>query len=361
MFQYYLHPVSESFRQEFPDSQLGSQFRVHGRDELDLRQVRTALIGYDAAAADAIRTHLYAYAPVRPFQTDFADLGNAIKNDPVLLIPLLRELLDAGVQPLVIGVPDDFFVAQFRAHEQTQPTTNVALIADRIALSTEETDAPLNQIWLNERLLNLAILGYQSHLSPADLVQLCYDRHFDLLRLGDLQADIAQAEPLLRDADLLNFQLPTVRAADAPARALPSPAGISHDLAAQLMRFAGMSDKLRSVSISGYRHDLDATGQTAAALAQYIWYYLQGSSDRKHDFPVSNDHMTEYIVTTPESYEIHFWKSDRSGRWWFAVPEKDADRSHGRNNLVPCTPDDYQIAAAGELPERWLRVMRRFG
>ena len=360
MFQYYLRPVSDRFQRSYPDHQLGSQFRVHGRDELDLRQVQTALIGLQAEAADAVREHLYEYAPVRPFQTDFADLGNALKSDPTLLIPLLRELLDAGVQPFVIGVPDDFFVTQFRAHEQTQPTTNVALIGDRIPLSMEGEEAPLNRIWLNERLLNLAVLGHQSHLTPSDLSQLCYERHFDLLRLGDLQADIAAAEPPIRDADLLSFSIAAVRAADAPARQHLSPAGLSHDLAAQLMRFAGMSDKLRSVSVSAYAPQLDPTGQTAAAVAQYVWYYLEGTADRKHDFPVSNDHMTEYIVTTPESYEIHFWKSDRSGRWWFAVPEAGESRSHGRNHLVPCTAEDYRIAASGELPERWLRVMRRF-
>ena len=348
LLEYYTQPGKIA---AYTDLQLGSQFRHHGRDDLDLRHSQIALIGLDAGAADAIRERLFGFAPVRPFQTDFVDLGNTRKDDPYLLIPLLRELLDARVQPIVLGGDARMLEAQFRAHEQSFGETLPALVLPDLPLNIDGNPGPLNEIWLEKNLEHLALLGYQQHRTPTDLLQLARERRFDLLRLGNLQSDPRRTEPLIRQADFLHFDLGAVRAVDAPAQLRPTPAGLTHPEACQLFRYAGMSDRLRALSVVGYAASRDEHRSTAEAIAQYLWYYLEGCADRKGDYPASTEHMIEYVVQLPEGYEITFWKSERSGRWWFQLPE--------REKLVPCYEDDYGRAANGELPDRWIALCDR--
>ena len=346
MFEYYTTPAPTPAR-TYSDLQLGSQFRHHGTDDLDLRGSQIALVGLDPAAADAVRERLFGFAPVRPFQTDFVDLGNARTTEPTLLIPLLRELLDGRVQPLVIGGDAPFFSALFKTAQQTHGAVRATLVAPELPLGWDGHPRPLNEIWLHDDLRHFALLGYQQHRTPSDLLTLARERHFDLMRLSDLNGNVDRSEPLVRQADLFYFQLDAVRAVDAPGRHRPSPAGLNHLNACQLFRYAGMSDGLRLLGIHGLVPDQDADGRTADAVAQYLWYYLEGCADRKGDYPTGTDHMTEYVVAHPQGYELRFWKSERSGRWWLQ-PEAS-------ETLIPCFSDDYERAARGELPERWLQ------
>ena len=346
MFEYYTTPAAAPER-NFTDLQLGSQFRHHGTDDLDLRASQIALVGLDAIAADAVRERLFRFAPVRPFSTDFTDLGNVRASEPALVIPLLRELLDGQVQPLVIGGTQPFFVELFKTVQQTSGAVTPALVCAELPLGWEGQPRPLNEIWLHDDLRHFALLGYQQHRTPTDLLTLARERRFDLLRMSDLTAEPARAEPLIRQAQLFHFHLDAVRAVDAPASTLPSPAGLDHLTACQLFRYAGMSDSLRLLGIEGFDAERDADGRTADAIAQYLWYYLEGCADRKGDYPKSTENMTEYVVAHPQGYELRFWKSEQSGRWWLQPTDSE--------ELIPCFEDDYALASRGELPDRWLQ------
>jgi formiminoglutamase len=60
------------------------------------------------------------------------------------------------------------------------------------------------------------------------------------------------------------------------------------------------------------------------------------------------------------NYQLTFWKSTKSGRWWMQVPMK-TKRQHERHRLVPCSYQDYQSACREELPERLMQAFGRFG
>ena len=100
-----------------------------------------------------------------------------------------------------------------------------------------------------------------------------------------------------------------------------SPNGLFANEACQLMRYAGISDKLTSAGIFNC-YTLHEEKTTNALIAQLIWYFNDGYASRKGDFPIgSKRNYKKYRVTLEElKEEIVFIKSDKSGRWWMEVP-----------------------------------------
>jgi len=140
----------------------------------------------------------------------------------------------------------------------------------------------------------------------------------------------------------------------------PTPNGFSGEEMCQICRYAGMSDKLRTMGIIGYRPEVDTHRLSAQLQAQMIWYFLEGVHHRKNDFPVTTEGMVEYIVPLKQlDYQLTFWKSKRSGRWWLQVPVK-TKKQYQRHRLIPCSYEDYQLAGQDQLPDRLLEAFRRF-
>lgn len=90
------------------------------------------------------------------------------------------------------------------------------------------------------------------------------------------RAAIEETEPVIRDADLLTFRLGALKQSEAPGvdNACTIPVIFWRE-ACQICRYAGMSDKLTSFGLYGFRRKLDQHGQTAQAAAQLIWYFLK--------------------------------------------------------------------------------------
>jgi hypothetical protein len=50
-----------------------------------------------------------------------------------------------------------------------------------------------------------------------------------------------------------------------------------------------------------------------------------------------------------------FYKSKRSEKWWMEIPKQDTDK-FDRATIIPCSYQDYQMAQAGEVPDRWINA-----
>lgn len=358
MLQNWLKPLPSDtlkWAENLPGSSFGKNIVLH-RDALpDLRQTRLAFIGLAEKEAAELRRHLYAMSWAFP-ENSFADLGDARKSDPSFLVPIVYELLSGGVLPILAGGGDHLAPAQFLAYQEAKALVNMAVVDERL------TDAYTNMVSPRHPLLfHLGLIGLQIHQTSPDLSAFLEKQNFDVLRLGKARPGLEEAEPVLRDADLLAFHLAAMKQAEAPGVAGASPSGFFSEEACQICRYAGMSDKLTSFGIYGFQHELDRDGQTAQVAAQMVWYFADGFFSRKNDFPASTDGLTEYIVEMPAlHYQITFWKSVKSGRWWMQVPIA-TDRRHQRHRLVPCSYQDYQAAVREELPERLARAFARFG
>jgi len=347
------------------DHQFGEHLlRYTGKGLPDLSDTKVAIIGIGQEDADAIRTALYQLS--YPFEgIQVADLGNVRKMNTSFLIPLVAELLESKIFPIIIGSLPSYALAQYKAFQSLQYLINLTIVDEQIAYSANSEDKKkyyLNQI-INSpqsRLFHLNFIGAQAHFVAPTVFDELEKRQFDYTRLGKARADITELEPLVRDGDLLSINLSALKAAEAPGAASPSPSGFSVEEACQITRYAGMSDKLKTFGIYGYQKDKDANQQGAMAVAQMVWYFIDGFQNRKGDYPAGTEGLTEYIVEYKTlDYQLTFWRSEKSGRWWMQVPVKSKSK-YQRHRLVPCSYNDYLLACKNELPDRLLRALRRF-
>lgn len=362
MLQNWLKPLSAATVksiQQLPATSFGKNVVLHSPAAPDLKNVRVALIGADEKEANELRQCLYQTVSAFP-PGAVADLGNLRKAEASLLIPVLYELLSGKVMPVVLAGNNDFARAQFLAYQEAKALVNLAVVDERPRfLFQDDTYAPILAP-RNPLLFHFGLIGFQAHQTPAEALDFLEKCNFDAVRLGKSRASIEETEPVIRDADLLAFHLGALKQNEAPGVQGASPSGYFLEEACQLCRYAGMSDKLTSFGIYGYHLSLDRDQQTAQAVSQLVWYFIDGFFNRKNDYPVSKEGLTEYIVEFRQyNYQLTFWKSARSGRWWMQVPS-GTKRKHQRHRLVPCSFQDYQAACREELPERLLQAFKRF-
>lgn len=369
MLQNWLKSLPASLRKSFDALEtysFGKNIRLHGAAFPDLKNVRVALLGVREKEANAVRESLYR--TVYPFPKDsIADLGNLRRPEAAVLIPVLFELLSGKVVPVVLGGGDELAAAQFLAYQEAKSLVNLAVVDELLHLSESQSAPGQKAVYaplLSPRhplLFHFGLVGFQTHQTPPGVVDFLQQNNFDAVRLGKSRTAMEETEPVLRDADLLTFHLRALKQAEASGVDHPSPSGFFVEEACQLCRYAGMSDKLTSFGLYGHQIDRDPDRQTAQAISQMLWYFLDGYFNRKNDFPATTDSLTEYIVDFRQlHYQLTFWKSTRSGRWWMQTPVS-SKKKYQRHYLVPCSFQDYQAACREELPDRLLQALRRFG
>ncbi len=331
---------------------------------IDLKTTKIAIVGINEAEADAVRAVLYSLSFPFP-KLNIADLGNMRKQDPSFIIPLLTELLQSDIVPILIGHSETNMLPQFQAFHARKNTVNLAIVDEKIRFSpsSKAENLFLQTILEDNHLFNLSLIGFQSHYTDPSVLSLLEKRHFELIRLGKLRAELEDIEPIIRDADLVSFNLAAMKMSDAPGQLNGSPSGLTSEEACQIARYAGMSDKLTSFGIYGYRKNLDSLDQaTAQVVAQMIWYFADGFYNRKQDFPIQKafNQLMQYIVHVKSFDEqLTFWRSNKSGRWWMEIPVK-TQKKHVRHRLIPCSYNDYLQACNDDLPERLILAYQRF-
>ena len=146
-------------------------------------------------------------------------------------------------------------------------------------------------------LFNYSNLGYQTYFVTQEEIDLMGKLHFDICRLGEIRADLTEAEPIIRNADMASFDLSSIRNSDAPANNNVTPNGFYGEEVCKLARYAGLSDKLTSVGFYELNPEIDDRGQTAHLLAQIVWYFIDGFYHRKNEIPErDNKEFLKYVI-----------------------------------------------------------------
>jgi formiminoglutamase len=361
MLQNWLKPVPAALGKladGMSDSSFGKNLVLHWESFPDLKKVRVALIGIGDRETGEVRERLYQMA--YPFAKGaVADLGNLRKAEASLLIPVVYELLAGKVVPIILSGRTSLATAQFLAYQDTKALANLVAVDEQFSIAPDAVYSSLLQP-RHPLLFQFGLLGIQTHQTNPEAFQFLTKNQFDLIRLGKSRASIEETEPLIRDADMLTFHLGALKQSEAPGVLQATPSGFFTEEACQLCRYAGLSDKLSSFGIYGFHRESDREGQTAQVVGQMIWYFLEGFFSRKGDYPASTSGLTEYVVDFRQlNYQLTFWKSTKSGRWWMQVPVANRKKLD-RHRLVPCSFQDYQAACREELPERLMQALSRF-
>ncbi|MBW7866794.1 MAG: formimidoylglutamase [Brumimicrobium sp.] len=339
---------------------------------LDIPEYRNAIPYPNKNDTHLFREKLYNLYIGNNWKHALYDLGTIlpgahIKDSFHALQSVCEELIKNNVIPIIIGGSQDLTKGIYDAYPSLEQLVNITTIDNRLDLGNLE-DNLKEDGWLTHilsdspcYLFNYTNIGAQTHYIPNSVLNLFNELYFDICRLGEVNNDIEIAEPYLRNTDVLSIDLKSIRASDIQNPFYTSPNGIFADQICRLARYAGISDKLSSIGIFNYYSNNNQT--TDELVAQIIWYFNEGYSFRKGDFPIgSKKNYIKFKVFLEElDEEIIFYKSEKSARWWMEVPYPGTNPSKFlRHQLIPCSYQTYQNTMKGEIPDLWWKTYQKF-
>jgi len=388
MLEDFLSPIDASETldpQQYAKNQWGNCIVKHTDLLPDCSKIDIAIVGVEEdrrndgkigckEAANAVRRELYKlYKWQKRFRV--ADLGNIkagrTQHDTYIGVGRVVEALKAEkVIPIIIGGTHDVTYGQFLGYgSQTSDFVNIAVFDQEIDLFSSQRHAmgPFSFLYKiltqQPNLFNFNLVGFQHFLVDPNIVNTLEDLHFECHSLGHIRSNIEEVEPIVRNADIVSFDVSAIRQSDAPGVDRLSANGFYGEEACQIARYAGLSDHVSSFGLYQFNPSLDQNDQTAKLAAQMLWYFVDGFYSRKHDHPsISSKGFLQYIVNFKDNeHEIVFVKSKRSDRWWMRVPvlKFRGEEQEERHELVPCSYSDYELACKEEIPDRWMRAYLR--
>ena len=325
-------------------------------------------------AADYVRENLYKLFQGN-YSTKIIDLGNIQKGNTIedsyfAVSDVISQLLKKNIIPIIIGGGQDLTYCNYTAYKNLEQTINIVAIDSCFDIGDGEKElnsqSYLSKIILHKPniLFNYSNVGYQTYFVEQNSIELMDKLYFDAYRLGHVRANIEDVEPIVRNADVVSFDISSVRQSDAPGNGNASPNGFYGEEACQIARYAGLSDKLSSIGFYEINPAFDTNKQTAHLVAQMIWYFIDGFYNRKQDYPIiDKSEYTKYRVSIKDhDHEIVFYKSNKSDRWWMDVPYPvNHQIKYERHQMVPCSYRDYETACQDEMPDKWWQTFQKLG
>lgn len=375
--QSYFDPVAEFlWQKKFPDSSFFKQIHFYGEEFPDLKGVQIALVGLKEnrgalkvesanRGSTEIREKLYELKRgLGSYRVaDLGDLisGETIKETYSKMQEVGEYLMKNQILPVYFGGSHDMDYGQYLSYEKMKKLVSLLTVDSKFDMEEEgpKVDQHTQDIILHQPnfLFSYSHLGYQSFLVDPTLINVLEKLYFEHVRLGALRSEFKEVEPLIRNADLLSFDICAIQSADAPGALDAQPFGLTGEEACQICWFAGTNEKLSSIGIYGYEpyYD-DAPNKTAKVIAVMIWYFLEGFYSRKDSLSFKSSDYIKYTVSLDaKPNNLVFYKSKRSGKWWLEIPVSDTEK-FDRMSIVPCSYADYQLAQKGEIPERWINA-----
>lgn len=361
-----LHPIWVSDNRSYKSTQLGAV--IH---KLKPSSTIADITSYDIALI-SVGTGVFELSFRQAFYQLFSgnwkksiiDLGEIIssENDDINTCFQIKELcsvlLKNEVYPIVIAPEQYVVLGMYQAFEQLEQLVNIASIDALLDLGNSEAfidpNSYISQIISHtpSYLHHFTNIGYQSYYVSQEELDFMQKMSFDTHRLGSFFDDITKVEPLLRNTDLISLDLCSVQAKD-----LGNDYGFTNGFTSreicQIARYAGISPKSKCIGIFGYAgHSLSQN-----LLGQILWYIIEGFHFRLEEYPLENHpNFVKYIVPI-DSYEIVFFKSLITDRWWIK-PYHQQDKQLIQSQLIPCHKSLYTEALKGTIPEAWWNAYR---
>jgi arginase family enzyme len=314
-----------------------------------------------------IRHRLYSLF-VSSSAVSISDIGHFIENID-LLPEAIEKIKKYGSIPLIISSDQSITFQIYKAYCNLELTVNILSVDEKIDLG-DGLEMLGNNNWLTHVLaytpnflFNYSVLGTQSYFCSPEMVNVLLNLNFDIHRLGNLRKSIQNIEPVFRNADIVSFDLSSIRNSDFQNSGKNSPNGLYAEESCQLLRYAGMSNKVSAVGVFGWDISYKSTDATGPSLiAQLLWHFIDGFLNRIPDGKIGNeeDYIIYKIGSEELSIDLIFYKNIKNGRWWMNVPINEHKKGKfERHHIVPCSIDDYKQAMSGDIPETWWQTYQK--
>ena len=314
-------------------------------------------------APDEVRSSLYGLYEGE-WNLKILDLGNlkigqTIEDTYSILEQLTTYFIESGRVLLVLGGGHDLITPIFKGHTALGKPLNFASFDAYLDFQDRETyhsRSFLSHLLASKEsmLSNYNLFGYQSYLCDPKEVHLLNQMDFNLIRLGEVNSDLNEMEPYIRSVDHLSIDISVIKASDAPANIYSSPNGMTAEGLCMMLRYAGLSNRVKSVLFSELNPRFDKNCQSAKVYAQAVWYFLEGLHLRQDDLLSDKFSNLKVFHVHSELTELVFYKSLVSDKWWVDF----SNQKGSVENLLPCSSLDYLKAVDGELTGRMLKYIR---
>ena len=357
--------------QLYHDGQIGKAITVYENDFPDLTEADIILVGCNErrgngktnssntiSAADAVRRQFYQlyywHADLK-----LADIGNiktgaSLQDSYAAVKTVLNELLNEKKTIIFIGGSHDLTLPQYEAYSSGKQIIEVSCIDALIDLninSAMRSDNFLMELLTSEPnfIRHYNHIGFQSFYVHPSMLETIDKLRFDCYRVGNVKENMDEMEPVIRNCQMLSFDIAAIAHAYAPASTV-SPNGFTGEESCLLMRYAGLSPNTSSIGIYGYNPEKDKDDLTAKQISHMLWYLLDGRSRGRREARLEEkEAFNEFHMAFAEVQTV-FLQSKKTGRWWMQLPD---------NNFIACSYKDYLLASSNEIPERWLRAQER--
>lgn len=372
-----LRPISSSFIDELNENYLqGSLFKtlnIHTSSSglPDIESTNVCIVGlneyrnsfFESGVQDinSIRKQLYKlkFGNWKLSISDLGDLPNGRNVDDTYhaLYDICKELLSKKVLLIVIGGSNDLIYPIFKSFDSFSDKVNIVSIDNQFDLY-QESDLVSGRTYMNKiiiddsnRLNDFTNIGYQRHLCSTDELDLMEKLFFEYISLGEITENNNKAEPIMRNANIVGFDMKSLSFSASFNQTEGNPNGINPRLACILGKYAGQSNKTNFLGLFELNNNIISN----KLYSEIIWYFLDGINKRiiESDF---NDSQTfnKYIVQT-SGRDIIFFKSKVSEKWWMLInPANNPSISY-----LPCLESDYLDALNDNIPTRWLKATKR--
>ena len=371
MFSEYFNPVKTEiidYVNKLDNNQLGSKLKINGRDNLNSFEALDVVIfsineyRFNSSiqksfnANKDFRKKLYSlhYGNWDLNIYDFGDLenGNKISDTQFALEKILEFFSKNKILVLTIGGSQNLLYNVYSSQKQSLQKINLVSVDNKIDFS-ENDESFLSKIIMddNNKLENFSNIGYQKQLTSVPENKLIDKMYFESINLGKIKANINEAEPVLRDSNIVSFNINSVKSGDLN-NAHQYPNGLSSYELCSLSRFSGLSSKVNIVSFFE-NWDLSIMN---SLLAESTWYVIDGYSTRINENPLDNSNNFIYYHIELDNYKFKFYRSKLSDRWWVEFINDEVISIE--KDIISCTYNDYNNCKNSVIPERILTRLK---
>ena len=359
--QYFTIPNKKNLdlRKKLDPSCICNNIEIFGVDDFDINsQYNIAFFTMnDDLESEKFRTRFYSlhYGDWKQKIIDLGkfNYGHSIEDSNFALKEITKKLSGLGIFIICIGGNSSLLNVVSESLSENNNYLNIVSV-DKILGIDSETNEISNTNYIshliqsdNLKLNFFCNLGYLRHLNSFSKIELLRKIKFDMLSLGDLRFEFSEAEPIMRDSHIVNFNLESLKS-NAINFKLTSPNGLTAFEACNLSRYAGISSSMKIVCFNNVKSTIECN----SVLSEMIWYSIEGYNNR-YDENFLNESDFIYYYVEVEGHNFKFYKNKISKRWWVEYISEGIISID--KDIIPCSENDYKLSQNSIISERIIK------
>ena len=362
--QYFTIPNKKNLdlRKKLDPSCICNNIEIFGVDDFDINsQYNIAFFTMnDDLESEKFRTRFYSlhYGDWKQKIIDLGkfNYGHSIEDSNFALKEITKKLSGLGIFIICIGGNSSLLNVVSESLSENNNYLNIVSV-DKILGIDSETNEISNTNYIshliqsdNLKLNFFCNLGYLRHLNSFYKIELLRKIKFDMLSLGDLRFEFSEAEPIMRDSHIVNFNLESLKS-NAINFKLTSPNGLTAFEACNLSRYAGISSSMKIVCFNNVKSTIECN----SVLSEMIWYSIEGYNNRYDDNFLNESDFIYYYVEV-EGHNFKFYKNKISKRWWVEYISEGIISID--KDIIPCSENDYKLSQNSIISERIIKRLK---